>query len=502
MLAPWNNKRLQGNSADIFSQLPEKIAADVLQFVNDPATLATNDPTSAQKVTADFAADAVNNSPEVDAPSMNAGVVPLPPPLPLAQPMQPGLTEAKGKLSRRQLLIGGAATVGVAAVAVTGVTLLPGFISELTKKAPGPQKLIAGVPLMTLTGHSNTVNSVLWDPSGRYVATGGDDTRVMLWDVAKYIQQKPNGYQTISTPDKEWKFAYGILTDCMSWSYDGSTLGVAGAADSKVYLLDALGKSVTPQVYTNTENPSMVNDYIYLAWSPINNSFITGINFENHIVLWQKAKATGPVQTFEYTPVNNKAPGGLNNITWSIDERYITAITSDFKVPVWDVKTRKMIQNIYLPSRTAQHYINLERSALKCSPVDKTMFAVSDLDAVLLYDFVHNKLMHSLGTNDPEALTLPNPNPNDWSPQVGGITWSPNGRYVAASYGRSNQVYIWDLKNLSTEKKNGLVVQSLLFGLHNGHSETITDLAWSPDGRYIATASFDKTVIIWRVDGA
>jgi WD40 repeat protein len=44
---------------------------------------------------------------------------------------------------------------------------------------------------------------------------------------------------------------------------------------------------------------------------------------------------------------------------------------------------------------------------------------------------------------------------------------------------------------------------TLAFASHNAlqHSEAITDFAWSPDGRYLATASLDKTVLIWLVDG-
>ncbi|QBD83205.1 hypothetical protein EPA93_47495 [Ktedonosporobacter rubrisoli] len=49
---------------------------------------------------------------------------------------------------------------------------------------------------------------------------------------------------------------------------------------------------------------------------------------------------------------------------------------------------------------------------------------------------------------------------------------------------------------------NDASVQSMIFGKTGGHSSTIIDIAWSPNGRYLATTSYDKTVIIWQVDGA
>ncbi len=32
------------------------------------------------------------------------------------------------------------------------------------------------------------------------------------------------------------------------------------------------------------------------------------------------------------------------------------------------------------------------------------------------------------------------------------------------------------------------------------HTKAILDVEWSPDGRYIASASADNTVIVWKVD--
>ena len=35
-----------------------------------------------------------------------------------------------------------------------------------------------------------------------------------------------------------------------------------------------------------------------------------------------------------------------------------------------------------------------------------------------------------------------------------------------------------------------------------GHRLAVTSVSWSPDGRYIASTSYDKTVLVWRVDGS
>jgi Serine/threonine protein kinase len=413
----------------------------------------------------------------------------------------------KRKVSRRALLIGGGtAVVAVAAVATTGALILPQLTANPAPKPapviPGPQKLVTGVPLLTLSAHSDTITNVVWDPSGRYVATAGQDTRVMLWNVAQQLRQKPDTFQTITSPDKQWKFANGITYSSLSWSHDGKHLIITPGTTTQASLLTAFGASTVMQNYAYSSNNFSLPGYqIDVAWSPTNNTFATDIYSENTIALWQQNQVQAPTKLLKYTSQNKNAPLDLSNTTWSRDGEYIAAQSSEFTVPIWNVKTGKLMQSLQMPERTKQHYIILERSALKFSPLDAGKLATSDIDAVLVYDTLHNKLLYSLGTNDLNALTLPKNDSTGWIPQVGSVTWAPNGRYIAASYGRSNQVYIWNLNGLKSEKKNGLIVQNMLFGLNNGHSATIMDLAWSPDGRYIATASADKTVIIWRVDG-
>ena len=48
-----------------------------------------------------------------------------------------------------------------------------------------------------------------------------------------------------------------------------------------------------------------------------------------------------------------------------------------------------------------------------------------------------------------------------------------------------------------------LTSQSLLktLAVLKGHANVVNDLSWSPDGKYIATASDDETVFVWDVEG-
>ena len=67
---------------------------------------------------------------------------------------------------------------------------------------------------------------------------------------------------------------------------------------------------------------------------------------------------------------------------------------------------------------------------------------------------------------------------------VSAVVWSPDGKRIAsASYDKTVQV--WD------------AATGHLFFTYRGHTNWVTAVAWSPDGKRIASVSFDKTVQVW-----
>lgn len=69
------------------------------------------------------------------------------------------------------------------------------------------------------------------------------------------------------------------------------------------------------------------------------------------------------------------------------------------------------------------------------------------------------------------------------------LTRSPDGRYIASVSFDATTV-IWEKQGNSYE-----VVSSL-----EGHESEVKSVAWSPSGSYIATCSRDKSVWIWEAD--
>jgi WD40 repeat protein len=64
------------------------------------------------------------------------------------------------------------------------------------------------------------------------------------------------------------------------------------------------------------------------------------------------------------------------------------------------------------------------------------------------------------------------------------VAFSPNGRFVLTG-SNDNSARAWDLKSRKEVRR------------FVGHSLPITSLAVSPDGRYLVTGSYDKTFILW-----
>ncbi|BAY47951.1 WD-repeat protein [Scytonema sp. HK-05] len=70
---------------------------------------------------------------------------------------------------------------------------------------------------------------------------------------------------------------------------------------------------------------------------------------------------------------------------------------------------------------------------------------------------------------------------------VRSVRFNPDGKIIASA-SRDKTIKLWRL--------DGTIMQTLV-----GHNDEVTSLAWSPDGKMIASASRDRTIKLWRVDG-
>ena len=419
---------------------------------------------------------------------------------------------ASPKMSRRQALIAGAGATALAAGGIATFALLHKSNAPASPPLPGPHRLIAGVPVLSLNGHTDEVWAVKWDPTGRYLVTASKDERLMLWDVAALLRN-PHSAQTLTQPTRSWNVAgdkFENTNGTVCWSSDSKKLIVPQMFGEKVYVLDIAAKTNVPTIYSDQPG---INTNIYLFYDdicpgPLANHF--SVASENFVHVWRLGQ-TNAAEKLLYC--DKKLDLRVVKINWSHDGSVLAAIAAAqgfdgfLRAAFWR-NGESLARIVNLPARNSHYAFFRLVDTVAWSPVNPNLILFSNADIAIVADLKNHVLALALGILH-----------NGDTPVISGLSWSPNGRYIASSYGPlgdnntavtpNPQIHIWDtiaLMKKAPSKANIVDVQppTLSFA-HQGplrHTNTIVDVQWSPDGRYLATASFDHKVIVWKVDEA
>jgi eukaryotic-like serine/threonine-protein kinase len=163
---------------------------------------------------------------------------------------------------------------------------------------------------------ANMVYSLTWSPSGQYIASGGENPTIDIWDTTSG--------NTVLSYGGHNQPVYSV-----KWSPDGSRI-VSGSADTSAQVWNA--SNATP-IVSYTQH---VKTVWAVAWSP-DGSRIASASLDGTVQIWNSSTAAN-LATFRDTQSSN-----IRAVVWSPNGQYI-AFGGDSKVvQVWNISTNNMV---------------------------------------------------------------------------------------------------------------------------------------------------------------
>jgi len=351
--------------------------------------------------------------------------------------------------------------------------------------------------------------------------------KIVFMRARKVLETNPTlalSWQRNLSPQADAGAAWGIMSEALS-------LGVAKVVStgylwfrrdihgySRPVALSPDGKYVATTIHEGVQivetsgqmqrvkllkGPRVSSPRISVAYSPDGRILAAGCR-NGTIELWDVSTGTSLG-----TPLpGHKGP--VTAVTFSWDGRLLASAGKDCKVRLWNTETANSIEAPLRPP--PGHYCLPGFTSVDFSPDGHYLAAVGDEVSLYIWDLRSRKPLSKARVGNytvafsPDGKLLATPRRNDvvfldvgnfkyaGSPLVGhqdivtDVAFSPDGKFFAATW-RSTAIRLWDAISfqLSGEPLRG-------------HEDDIESLAFSPTGKILASGGRDRTVRLWDVE--
>ncbi len=308
-----------------------------------------------------------------------------------------------------------------------------------------------------LTGHTDSVYRLEFSPDGKMIASGSGDGTIILWDVltGKPIGQPLKGYDATFSPD-------------------GKTLAF-GSDNNTIILLD-----ITTRQPISHSLKSMGGGMI-MALSPDSKMLVSRDEY-GVVILWDVSTGKPMGQIIELDL------GSITSAVFSLDNKML-AFSGSGNISLWNIATR---QPIGQPLTGHTWLVN----SMTFSPDSKTLASGScgeiafDSEDASVGCSQGEIILWNVATGKPIGQPL-----TEHADSVYSIAFSPDGKTLASG-SLDHTIILWDMATMlnTSVSTRPIIGQSL-----TGHTDYVSSVAFSPDGKTLASGSADNAIILWDV---